>query len=82
MVPLDATDEQQLLGATAQGRVIFSFNARDFLPLSKRYPRHGGIILSRQKPMPELFKGLECLLAETAAEDWMDQVRWLNDWIR
>jgi hypothetical protein len=27
---LDATDEQQLLGATAQGRCLFTFNVRDF----------------------------------------------------
>ena len=28
-MPLDATDEQQLLGATAQGRAIFTYNIRD-----------------------------------------------------
>lgn len=77
----DATDEQQLLGATAQGRCLFTFNARDYLVLAKRYPYHGGIILSSQKPMPELFKALDCLLSETDADDWDGQVRWLNDWI-
>ena len=34
--PLDATDEQQLLGATAHGRVIFTFNIRDFQHLATR----------------------------------------------
>ena len=28
-MPLDASDEAQLLGATAQGRCIFTFNIRD-----------------------------------------------------
>jgi len=28
---LDATDEEQLLGAIAQGRLIFTFNIRDFI---------------------------------------------------
>jgi hypothetical protein len=79
---LDATDEQQLLGATAQGRCLFSFNARDFMVLARRYPFHGGIILSSQKPMPELLKALDCLLSETDAENWQGQVRWLNDWIK
>ena len=79
---LDATDEQQLLGATAQGRCIFTFNIRDFMALAKRYPRHGGIILSSQKPMPELFKALDCLLSETDAEDWPGQTRWLNHRIK
>jgi hypothetical protein len=79
---LEATDEQQLLGATAQGRCLFTFNIRDFIVLAKRYPYHGGIILSSQKPMPELFKALNCLLSETKAYDWNGQVRWLNDWIK
>jgi hypothetical protein len=75
---LDATDEQQLLGATAQGRCIFTFNIRDFLALAGRYPHHGGIILSSQKPMPELFKALDRLLSETEAEEWPGKVVWLN----
>ena len=79
-MPLDAVDEQQLLGATAQGRCIFTFNIRDFIPLAKRYPQHGGIILSPQKAMPELLKALDNLLASTKAEEWPGQVRWLSDW--
>jgi hypothetical protein len=78
---LDATDEQQLLGATAQGRCIFTFNIRDFMALANRYPHHGGIILSSQKPMPVLFKSLDKLLSETEADDWPGKIRWLNDWI-
>ena len=77
---LDARDDEQLLGATGQGRCIFTFNVRDFIPLAKRYPRHAGIILSPQRPMPELLKALDRLLSETAGEDWPGQVRWLGDW--
>ena len=77
----DATDEQQLLGATAQGRCIFTFNIRDFMALAKRYPLHGGIILSSQKSMPELLRMLDSVLSNTDANDWHGQVRWLNDWI-
>lgn len=40
----DASDEQQLLGATAHGRSLFTFNVRDFLVLARQYLRHGGII--------------------------------------
>ena len=79
---LDATDEQQLLGASAQGRCIFTFNIRDFMALAKRFPNHGGIILLSQKPMPELFKGLYRLLSETEADEWPGQVRWLKNWSR
>ena len=77
---LDATDEQQLLGSTAQGRCIFTFNIRDFMALAKKYPQHGGIILSAQKPMPDLLKSLDRLLSETEEKDWLGQVRWLKNW--
>ena len=81
-MPLDADDDDQLLGATGQGRCIFTFNARDFIPLAKRYPQHSGIILSAQRPMPELLKALDRLLSETQAEDWVGQVRWLSEWAK
>lgn len=80
--PLDATDELQLLGATAQGRVIFTFNIRDFMALAERYPRHGGIILAAQSAwsLAALIEALDRALCETEAADWEGQVRWLNDW--
>lgn len=77
----DASDEEQLLGATSQGRCIFTFNVRHFAPLSKRYPRHGGIILAQQGiGLSELIAWLDRLLSETDAADWPGQVRWLGDW--
>ena len=79
---LDATDEVQLLGATAQGRCIFTFNIRDFVALAKRYPRHGGIVLAAPRSMnlSEQIAALDRLLVETDAADWPGQMRWLNDW--
>ena len=81
-MPHDASDEQQLLGATAQGRAIFTYNIRDFIVLGNRYPRHGGIILAFQKSMNlnETIQALNRLLRETDAEEWVGQTRWLNDW--
>ena len=81
-MPLDATDEMQLLGATAQGRVIFTFNIRDFMALAVQYPHHGGIILAAQSAwtLAGLIESLDRLLCETEAADWIAQVRWLNDW--
>ena len=76
----DASDEQQLLGATAQGRCIFTFNIRDFVVLADRFPHHGGIILSTQKPMPELLRTLDRMLSDTSAADWPGQTRWLSNW--
>src|SRR6266487_5001772 len=83
-MPLDASDEQQLLGATAQGRAIFTYNIRDFIVLGKRYPHHGGIILAFQKSMKlnETIEALDRVLRETDANEWIGQTRWLNDWKR
>lgn len=78
---LDATDLEQLLGATAQGRVIFTFNVRDFMALAQKYPAHAGILLSAQKPLPELLPALARMFDATTADEWQGQVRWLNDWM-
>ncbi len=82
--PLDASDEQQLLGASMQGRIIFTFNIRDFLVLAQRYPRHHGIVLAAQSrwSLGELIEALDRLLSETESEEWIGQVRWLNAWRR
>ncbi len=79
---LDADDEAQLLGATAQGRVIFTFNVRDYVVLAERYPRHGGIVLAaqRQWTLSALIGALDRMLTETTADEWPGQLRWLTPW--
>jgi len=79
---MDATDQQQLLGATENDRIILTFNIRDLIELAEWYPEHKGIILSTQKPMSELLSALDYLLSETEAEDWIGKVQWLNDWLK
>jgi hypothetical protein len=81
-MPEDASDETQLLGATAQGRCIFTFNMRDFIILAKRHPYHRGIILAAQKSwtLSDLICALDRLLKEREADEWLGQVRWLNQW--
>jgi hypothetical protein len=78
----DASDEMQILEATARGRCIFTHNIRDFGPLAQRYPHHGGIILLSQGRMSlsELIAALDRLLSETDAAEWPGQVRWLSNW--
>ena len=78
----DASDEQQLLGATAHGRCILTFNIRDFVALAGRHPYHGGIILAAQSSwmLAGLIAAVDRMLCETEAGDWPGQVRWLNDW--
>ena len=81
-MPVAADDETQLLGATAQGRCLFSFNARDFAVPAARYPHHGGIVLAAQGhwTVAALIAALDRLMSETEGADWPGQVRWLNQW--
>lgn len=83
-MPLDANDRQQLLEATQRGRCILTFNVGDFVRLSQEFPEHGGIILAQQTGLDvgEIDNGrlTASLSAETTAEMWPGQVRWLNDW--
>lgn len=81
-VPLDATDEQQLLQATAHGRCILTFNIGDFMRLAQMYPAHSGIVLAQQKDwnLTSLIAAVDRMLTETRAEEWSGCVRWLNDW--
>jgi len=78
----DASDEAQLLGATAQERCIFTFNIRDFMVLAQTYPHHSGIVLAAQTSwtLSRLIAALDRLLSKTQAQDWPGQVRWLNQW--
>jgi hypothetical protein len=78
----DASDTEQLLGATAQGRVLFTFNVRDFPRLVQHSLTHGGVILAAQRrwTLPQLIAALDRALSEATAADWPGQVRWLNQW--
>jgi peptidoglycan/xylan/chitin deacetylase (PgdA/CDA1 family) len=81
-MPLDAEDDIQLLGATAQGHAVLTFNIGDFVRLAAHYPEHRGIILADQRSwtLSSLIKALDRLLTETEADEWIGQTRWLNDW--
>jgi hypothetical protein len=81
-MPIDANDETQLLGATAHGRIIFTYNVRDFTELAHRYPEHAGIILAAQRSwtLSSCINALQRLMAETRADERMGQVRWLDQW--
>lgn len=78
----NASDEMQLIGATARDRCIFTYNIADFVRLAKIYPEHHGIILATQHKwtLSALISALDRLLTETEANDWIGQVRWLNEW--
>lgn len=80
-IAFDADDRAQLLGSTAQGRVLFTFNIRDFHALAKQYSTHHGIIFAAQSrwTISELIESLDRALSQTEESDWLGAVRWLND---
>ncbi len=79
---MDASDEMQLLRATARGRCIFTFNIVDFLQLVQAHPEHHGLIVANQRhwTISTLIAALDRMFIETTADEWIGQVRWLNDW--
>jgi hypothetical protein len=78
----DASDEIQLLSATAQGRCIFTFNIRDFTPLSRAHPQHRGILVAAQKSwsLSALVAALDRFLSESDATEVEGHLLWLNSW--
>jgi hypothetical protein len=79
-MPLDASDETQLLGATAQGRAIFTFNLRDFILLSQTHSHHQGIVLAARTSwtLSALIAGLDRFLRDSEAQWLFGQVVWLT----
>jgi hypothetical protein len=80
-MPADASDREQLLGDTAQGRVIFTFNVRDFLVLAKKHPKHAGILLATQSrwSLAGLIAAIDRAFSETGEDNWRGKVLLLGD---
>jgi len=80
------TDEDHLAFATAQGRVLCSFNVGDFYRLHTRYiaqhQSHTGIVLARQQQysVGEYMRRLLRLMAHLTAEEMHNRVGFLSAW--
>jgi hypothetical protein len=83
-IPEDASDEIQLLWATSHQRIIFTFNIKDYINLSKKHPFHAGILLANQSTtnISQLTKVLNKILGDTTDETWIGQIRWIQDWLK
>ena len=84
---LSCRDEEQLIWATEQGRVIYSFNVGDFCRLHKTYMEqsreHSGIVLGKQNySVGEQLRGFLSLIATKTAEEMINQQEFLGNYIR
>jgi Domain of unknown function (DUF5615) len=79
-------DEQQLKYAAEQGRVLYSFNIKDYFALHTHFleqgQSHAGIILAQQKrySIGEQTRRILKLMAARSAEEMVDQVEFLSAW--
>jgi len=72
------SDEEQLEFASANGRVLYTFNVKDYLPLHAMFPAsersHAGIIVAEQRnySVGEQLRRLLRIIGERSAEQMRD----------
>ncbi len=80
-------DEEQLIWAAEQGRVIYSFNIGDFYRLHGDFiaqeKSHAGIVLAPQQQysVGQQLRGLLKLAADKSAEEMANQLVFLNAYV-
>jgi len=84
---LHRSDEEQLDWAKQNGRVIFSFNTRDFYQLHTTLVgkglSHAGIILAPQQRygIGDLMRGVLRLINTKSSAEMQGQLEFLSHWI-
>lgn len=79
-----ASDEEHLTWAAEHGRVIVTFDRRDFRILAKQWTdrgqEHAGVLLCVAPGLSygELLRRLRAFLDVVSAEEMVNQVRWLD----
>jgi len=78
------SDEEQLIWATEQGRVIYSYNRRDFCRLHSEFlqqaTNHAGIVLLQQQrySIGQQLRGVLKLVSAIPAEQMVNQLVFLS----
>ncbi len=81
------SDEEQLIWARSQGRVLYSSNIQDFYRLhtaflTQEQPHSGMILVQQQRySIGELMRGILKLIAAKSTEEMENQVEFISDWI-
>ena len=75
------TDEEQLLFAIKEHRVLVTHNIRDFAQLHAPFSdRHWGIILSNQEPIPVVLRRLLYFLSRETSSSAQGRLFWLSEY--
>lgn len=78
------SDESQLEWASAEERVIVSFNVAHFAELHSRWLRsdrhHAGIVVSTQRPIGDAVRRLLHLSSTLDSKSMYDRLEFLGDW--
>jgi Domain of unknown function (DUF5615) len=81
------SDAEQLAWAMAQGRVIYTFNVRDFDQLHREYlatgQHHAGIVAipSQGYSVGQQLRGVQNLMAAMTADTMIDQMIFLSRYL-
>ena len=84
---LGCSDEEQLIWATEQNRVIYSFNQGDFSRLHSQFlaneRSHAGILLGQQQrySIGQQVRALIALIADRSAEAMFNQLVFLSAYL-
>ena len=79
-------DEDQLMMALSSGRVLFSFNIRDYLRIHTEWmiqgQTHAGIVLAKQQAysIGEQLRRLMRIINVKSAEEMENKILFLSDW--
>lgn len=85
---LGFSDPEQLIWATNNNRVIYTFNARDYCRLHKNYlierKEHAGIIVAGRQSysVGEQLRGLQRLISSVSAKEIRNQLIFIGAYIR
>lgn len=84
---LSYSDEDQLIWAKSQNRVIYTANIKDFYQLHTLFlttgKSHAGIILVKQQSysIGVIIRAILRLISAKSAEEMVNQVEFLSNWI-
>lgn len=81
---LKESDPAQLLWSAQEGRVLVTFNVKDFARLHHEWmnqgKHHAGLVASRQLPVGETVRRLVHLGRTLSAEEMQDRLEYLSNW--